>query len=597
MRIWQGLGLGVFARDRRGNVAMMWGLMGTVLLGLVGLTVDFTRAQGLRVQMQNALDGAALVAERSSNMTDSERDAAAQAYFDAEMGALAAEVDFSVEQMPDGGHRAIGRMPMPLSLASLVSTEPWMISVAAEAQASASPPIEVVLALDNTGSMADDMDTLREGAETLADFLLGLDGDTVSVGVVPFVAQVNVGLGATQMGWMDTTAVNPHHGEFFEDRYMGYRATVAGACTNVGSFPVSFGGYTVRWVKGAAGNPAPYTNTGRCYAFAPSSVNLFDVYNTLPAAAAWRGCVEARPEPYDINDAAPSLATPATLFVPFFSPDEGGDDTSANNWVTNATYDRTDVFGLGGSFIAETTTASSNRTTAIYKYRAGVPVTVNDVSATTNARGPNRGCPTPIVPLTNNRATVISAIQAMRHWYGGGTNQIEGLSWGWRVLSPTAPYTQGRPYNDPDQPVRKVLVLFTDGDNTSLNSGNDALQSEYAGLGLRRTWTTLQTATAPAAIGTIGIPAAWRRTGITNSATAVDYMNNREALLCEAIKASNIEVYTIGFNITAGGTAEQLLQNCATDDGEHYFRADNQAELLLAFDAIGSGIGDLRISK
>jgi hypothetical protein len=54
----------------------------------------------------------------------------------------------------------------------------------------------------------------------------------------------------------------------------------------------------------------------------------------------------------------------------------------------------------------------------------------------------------------------------MRHWSGGGTNQAEGLAWGWRVLSPSAPFTEGRPYNDPSDPVRKVIVLMTDGENT-----------------------------------------------------------------------------------------------------------------------------------
>ena len=79
-----------FGRARGGNVAMMWAAMGAVLMGLIGLTVDFTRAQSIRAQMQNAVDGAALVAERSSNLSMTQRTAAARAYFDAEMGATAA---------------------------------------------------------------------------------------------------------------------------------------------------------------------------------------------------------------------------------------------------------------------------------------------------------------------------------------------------------------------------------------------------------------------------------------------------------------------------------------------------------------------------
>src|SRR5262245_31616454 len=87
-----------FGRSRNGNVAMMWALMGTVLIGLVGLTVDFTRAQTIRAQMQNAVDGAALVAERGAlTMTLEERTAAARAVFDAEMGDLAVgDVQFVV---------------------------------------------------------------------------------------------------------------------------------------------------------------------------------------------------------------------------------------------------------------------------------------------------------------------------------------------------------------------------------------------------------------------------------------------------------------------------------------------------------------------
>lgn len=575
---------------------MLWGLMGLVLVGILGLAVDFTRAQSIRTRMQNAVDGAVLVAERLSNRTIEERTAAALAFFNAEMGGLANDAEFNLFALEDGGHRGTGRFPMELSLAKLIRNEDWNISVAAQAMADASPPIEVVLALDNTGSMRDDMDTLRDGAENLADFLLSLDGDSVTVGLVPFVAQVNIGNSNSHLSWMDETGINPHHGEFFEGRYMGRRSTSGGACTNAASFPTTFGGYTVTWIQGAAGNPSGYTNTGRCYAFATGEVNLFNVYPNLPASAQWRGCVEARPEPYDIDDTAPSLATPSTLWVPFFSPDEGGDDTDSNNWITSTTYDRADVFGLGGGFTA----GADNRTLAIYKYRSGVTVSVSDVGATSSDKGPNRGCPTPIVPLTSNDNTVITAIQGMKHWYGGGTNQIEGLAWAWRVISPGAPFTEGRAYDDPNDPVRKVIVLFTDGDNTSLNSSNNGLESEYAGLGSRRVWREFQYESFPT-VGSPGIPAASRRVvaglNLTNDDDdMVTYMNDRQEDLCEAIKTAGVEIYAIGFRITAGGVADNLLENCATQDGAHFYHADSQAELLEAFDAIGSGIGALRLT-
>ncbi|MCC6788399.1 MAG: pilus assembly protein, partial [Hyphomonadaceae bacterium] len=165
-------------RDRSGNVAMMWALMGTVLIGLIGITVDFTRAQSIRNAMQNAADGAALVAERSSNLSMEARTAAARAFFDAEVGDMVSNVTFNVVQLSDGGHRVTASMPMPMSLARIISDNAWTLAVAAEAQANASPPIEVAMVLDNTGSMANDMQALRDAASDLADDLLSLDGDT-----------------------------------------------------------------------------------------------------------------------------------------------------------------------------------------------------------------------------------------------------------------------------------------------------------------------------------------------------------------------------------------------------------------------------------
>jgi len=589
-----------FRRDRAGNVAMMWALMGTVLIGLVGLTVDFTRAQSIRSAMQNAADGAALVAERSSNLSIAARTEAARAFFDAEVGDMVSNVTFNVQELPDGGHRVDASMPMPMSLAGIISNEPWTLAVAAEAQASASPPIEVVLALDNTGSMSNDMDALREGAESLAEFLMSLDGDTVSVGLVPFVAQVNIGTGNSAL--LDTTGTNPYNGAMLEGRYLGRRNTTNGSCVGA-KYPTTMGGFEVRWIRGNAGYPSGFTSTGRCYAFSPEDVNIWSLYDNLPNNAQWGGCVEMRPPPYDISDAPPSASTPATRWVPFFSLDDGGDVSGPdNNWITSSTHDTTNPLQVSGS-PSWTANSATNvvRTLSVYKYRTGVSVSIN--TSNTSGRGPNRGCPTPIVPLTTNQSTIVDGIRDMVHWNGGGTNQIEGLAWAWRVISPGAPFTQGRPYSDPNDPVRKVIVLFTDGDNTSLNGNNQAMLSDYAGLGYRRLFSTYQNEQVPSVSGSsitwdARIAPAWQRSGIsTSSSSTVNYFNARQLQLCQAIRDQGVEIYAIGYDISTGGAAEQLLQDCVTQDGEHYFSADNAQELQNAFDAIGTGIGALRLTR
>src|SRR5262249_31655022 len=119
-----------FGRNRSGNVAMMWALMGAVLIGMVGVSVDFTRAQMLRTQMQNAADGAALVAERSSNLPMAQRTAAAKAFFDSEMGTMATGATFTLTQLPDGGHQVNAAIPMPLSLGKVWSSNDWTVRVA-----------------------------------------------------------------------------------------------------------------------------------------------------------------------------------------------------------------------------------------------------------------------------------------------------------------------------------------------------------------------------------------------------------------------------------------------------------------------------------
>ena len=211
-----------------------------------------------------------------------------------------------------------------------------------------------------------------------------------------------------------------------------------------------------------------------------------------------------------------------------------------------------------------------------------------------SAIGPNRGCPTPIVPLTTNRTTVINAIRAMRDWSGGGTNQSEGLAWGWRVLSPGAPFTEGRPYGDD---VRKVIVLMSDGENTNVGS-DPVFSSDYSAynhLGLWRDYANGNILTDLLNGILFGILPAQYRRNISSASNYVTYVNGRQQQLCRNIKAEGIEIYTVIFRET-DRTTENLMRNCATST-EHFYRADSAEELQEAFDAIGTGIGALRLTR
>jgi Flp pilus assembly protein TadG len=602
---------GAFRRDRRGNVAMMWALMGTVLIGLVGLTIDFTRAQAIRNAMQNAADGAALVAERSSNLSMDARTAAARAFFDAEIGDMVTNVSFSVRQLDTGGHRVDASAPMPVSLARIIQNRDWSIHVEAEAQANASPPIEVALVLDNTGSMANDMPALRSAASELATDLMSLDGDSVKVALVPFVAQVNIGNQASHMAWMDEAGTAPYNGELFEDRSIAYRSSngTSNCTTNLSTTPYSgyAGPYQVTWRRGNNGLVGALLGSSggqnnRCYAWTPEDgVNYFDLFAEMPNEA-WKGCVEARPEPYDVTDAAPVTSNPDTMFVPFFWVDtvNGGGSSSSNSYLDDGTGQ---ITSNGATVRMSTRMASGNgsqdeddpnwlqaRMFNVFKYSNRNAD--NDTSAP-DTRGPNRGCPTPIVPLTTNDNTIQTNIAAMRHWNGGGTNQAEGLAWGWRVLSPTPPFTEGASYG-PN--VRKVIVLMSDGENTNVGS-DPVMLSDYSAYNHRGLWQNYAGNGVLQLLDGIlrGILPPQYRRNITSSTSYVNYVNNRESQLCTNIKNAGIEIYTVIFRETDQAT-ENLMRNCASGN-DHFYRADNAAEMSAAFDAIGTGIGSLRLTR
>jgi Flp pilus assembly protein TadG len=585
-----------FLHDRAGNVAMMWGLMGTVLLGLVGLSVDFTRAQSIRNAMQNAADGAALVAERSSNQSMADRTAAARAFFDAEVGDMVSNVTFTVTQLQEGGHRVEVRAPMPMSLARVVNDDDWVIGVDAVAEANASPPIEVALVLDNTGSMSNDMDALRDAASDLAADLLSLDGDTVRVALVPFVAQVNIGNEQSHLAWIDQTGAAPYNGEILEDRSIALRSWTTSAgnnCQNLNTLPSGYPAgspYRITWRRGT-GSLLGNGSTSRCYAWTPedgiSHLQLFDMISNED----WKGCVEARPEPFDITDAAPSVGNPDTLFVPFFWLDTV--DGYSNSYLTDS------VGNISGATMTTSRGTTAGTTLQQQQARMFNPFKYrnNTASLDTSApdtRGPNRGCPTPIVPLTSNENVVQTNIAAMRHWSGGGTNQAEGLAWGWRVLSPTPPFTEGAPYGDD---VRKVIVLMSDGENTNVGS-DPVMATDYSAYNHLGLWRDLDDG------GFLGqllggilrgiLPPQYRR-AISNSTNYVTYINSRESQLCTNIKNADIEIYTVIFRETDPAT-ELLMRNCASGS-DHFFRADNAQELSAAFDAIGTGIGSLRLTQ
>ena len=108
-------------------------------------------------------------------------------------------------------------------------------------------------------------------------------------------------------------------------------------------------------------------------------------------------------------------------------------------------------------------------------------------ASTSQGRGPNYSCTTtPITPLTDvtteeGLAKIKTAIDKMAS--NGYTNVPEGTAWGWRTLSSTAPFTDGRPKLEKGND--KIIIVLTDGANTYSSPNSDPAdnKSTYAAYG------------------------------------------------------------------------------------------------------------------
>ncbi len=484
-----------FITDRRGNVAIIFALTLMAIMGATGAAVDFSRAMQVRSRLSAALDAAGLAAGKNIDATPEAITEIANAYFAA---------NYPADELGVPGALVVGISERFVTLSATAEVDTTIMNIfgyeAMTVNASTEisreiTGLEIVLALDNTGSMAGTkLENLKTASQTLINILFGTETlpANLKMGLVPFAAGVNVGTGF-DTAWLDMAAQSSIHRENFN-----------------------------------------------------ASTNLWTLYATMPNRD-WNGCVQTRPEPLDELDTEPSLADPNTLFVPWFAPDEpngSGIPSYPNSYFSDGVTGSVDV-----------------RQRATGKY-------TGTVSSTT--RGPHRGCmgTLPITPLTNDRALLESQILAMTA--ADVTHIPIGLSWGWHVVSPGAPFTEGKPYDD--EKNIKALVLMTDGENTI--SGNSTHnRSTYTAYGyLSRA-----------------------RLGTTSATTAVTRLDEKTRRVCENIKAMNIRLYTIAFQVTDPGTLD-MLRDCASTEGM-FFGTSDAAALDEAFTTIAIELSNLRISR
>ncbi len=605
-----------FARHTGGNVSLLFGVSLFPLLAASGVAIDYGSSSNVRTKLASMADAAALVGASKVGKSHTEKAAAAEAEFKSLAAAqgLSGIAKAEFIELKDGLRVEASASVKPKFM-GMFGAKPLMVAAAADAQLSMSN-VEVALVLDNTGSMVKDMQSLRDAAKGFAETVFSNSTvGGVRMALVPYTASVNVGRLAMPMSTMDTGANSAHHAQSLRGRGLGYLQDCnwypggGGGSWDPGDpggsgkkgvslpNPVLDFAAAARELLGVSSAQAqaavtPTTDISQavmkkktvgapsmskevtvevpsgfihtwnpCGLYNPEKISHFDLFSRIKGAQ-WKGCVEARPEPFDVTDEPPNASKPDTLFVPYFWPDEPDDNKdwpkAENNYLPDgpspAGWSKWEWEGYAN----------------LFKYDGKTPAVIKETAPDTS--GPNKACGQALTPLTENRSTILNEINSMSHWNGGGTISSEGLMWGWRTLSPRGPFSaKGLAYDK----VKKYLVLMSDGDNSMGEQGNKwgPMLTEYGAYGYLRQG----------------------RFPAENYAQMDKYLNERMDVACKNVKASGVTVITILFRVN-DDTSKKRMQQCASGKANAYLASDADS-LKKAFSQISGNISALRLVK
>jgi Flp pilus assembly protein TadG len=633
-----------FWRDRRGNYALMTVIAMLPLMGGLAMAVDFTEMTREKQAVENALDAANIATARKivEGATDDQLRAYALDFFRANLNQVdpantALTVTLPSTDTGGGTLKLTARLdykpyfyPVFAHLAGeSAETANKTISFNVASEVRLKNTLEVALVLDNSGSMSEygsgsgqkRIDLLKAAAKQLVETLaiqaaqIKQINKPVQFALVPFAASVNVGPQYDNAAWMDTEGLSPVSNENFDwstlnapDKYAQqdgngiWRKVGGGWGAEEGEMLTRFALYedmkVVTSHERVAGSRRTvcdhYNRNHTC----TESHYEYDYTDTYGPFASWQGCVEARPYPYNVNDAPASGGTantgigigdPATMFVPMFAPDEPG-----NHWKVTQDPDEPSpvTYGAANSWWNDDPSSPDGRSRQrnMAKYFQPRPI---DAPQLSRGAGPNYSCTTnPLTPLTDvsqpdGLAAIKAAIDKMAP--NGNTDVPEGLAWGWRVVSSREPFSQGRPESEKGND--KVVIVLTDGANTYSVPSRDPAGNRstyaaygYTGQGYNGTSVTRLFKGTSSAIGQFN----YTNGNYTNA------LNEQLRAVCANAKAANIMVMTVALDLSTTVDSEnaaiEALKACSSDSRFRKDPNDPSKPKKLFWNATGSSL-------
>jgi hypothetical protein len=422
------------------------------------------------------------------------------------------------------------------------------------------------MALDNTGSMADDgkITALRTASTNLITQLSALannPGD-VYISIIPFAKVVNVGTSNYAQTWIDWTDwQNPPT----QQPTLATQATLPSNWSSIGP-----------------GSTCPFTNNNSGFTCTASPVNGSSNASSIPSSGTYNGyiCPSVDANSHTLyNGCWNSVATGSTtnLCTGSSCSCNGGNSTcsctgnGSGKVCKQSTYNHTWIANAQSTWtgcITDRTQPYDAQNTAPTTSLVDTLFPANQYYENSTAYcDPNSSTPLQtIVPLSYNWTALKATIAAMQPT--GGTDQAVGMAWAWESLLQNAP--MNAPAEDPNYTYNRAIILLSDGLNTEDRwpaNGNGSTQNTDAqGKGL---------------------------------------IDARQALLCQNIKAMvdpktngpMYTIYTIQVNTSSPADATStVLQNCATDPSK-FFMLTSASQIITTFNSIGTSLSQLRVAR
>jgi Flp pilus assembly protein TadG len=592
--------------DARGNVAMLFGLSLPVLILMTVGGVDLHRASTVRVNLQDALDAAALAAARSPYTTNADLQRVGlrslRANLKAYPNVTLREADTSFVLNSDDVVIARSKVDVKTLVANIF-LPPYgkfmddNLPVAAHSEVDrSSRNIEVAMVLDLSGSMGGQkLRDLKDAAKELVDLIVQpVQTPYYSrVALVPWSYSVNPGSYLTSVRGSVTgsTAITGI------SWYTGTPKTVT-AATKANPAVITAPAHGFRngdkvafWDSTGMTelNGVSFTISGVTdNTFRLSGVNSRS-WRSFSGTASVAVCARSDCNP---TVTAPGHGIPNNGYVHFTdirgmtqlnSRTHQASNITANSYTIDTVGART--YSSGGlswcaqfgctyyAFENENEDLATHRISSCVTERTGAQA-YTDAAPAAGARV-GRHYPSisgsclgsTIEPLSSSISGIKADIDAFS--VSGSTAGQIGIAWGWYMVSPNFsslwPSSGGAAYNTAE--TLKAVIIMTDGEfNAPYCNGVTAR----------------------------GYNASSSASNNCDPDNGEPYAQSRA--LCDAMKARGVVVYTVGFQISRGGGAERLLQYCASTAGG-FHNAGSGTELSEAFNAIGRDITQLRISR